>query len=123
MYLDEEEVDAQVSSLKKRSEPSTSLGGAEFRLGLRGATLKWNEVPTEVEKDVNGKGKATEPMTSEDVTSEAQSETSTVSVADHIFELKDITVLFPDRVLSLVTGPTARCVFLFMRLFSAHCFS
>ncbi|KAJ6491631.1 hypothetical protein C8R47DRAFT_1214434 [Mycena vitilis] len=104
VYLEEAEVDEQVSSLKKeRSGPSSF--DEDDRLGLEKASFKWNEVEEDLDAkaDKNGKKAATASETDSILTVE----TETGSVADHKFELKDISVIFPDGELTLVTGPTA----------------
>jgi hypothetical protein len=105
--LDEAEVSEQVSSIKKdRSGPAYSEP-EDDRLGLENASFKWNEVEEAAvakdDKDKNGKKAAS------DADSILTAETET-TVADHKFELKDISVIFPDGELTLVTGPTARFV-------------
>jgi ABC-type multidrug transport system fused ATPase/permease subunit len=112
VYLDEEEVTDQVSSLKKdRSEPY--LSGDDEGLGLEGATLKWNEVVEVVEKGKeSGQNKSSSPPTSE-VADESSpvvdnvSERSISEPGDRVFELRDMTVRFPEGELTVITGPTA----------------
>jgi ABC-type multidrug transport system fused ATPase/permease subunit len=130
-YLDEDEVSAQVSSLKGRATPG------EEGLGLERASFKWNEVEEKPD------GKAKKPVTNSDSgggrgrfaadafkhlfgrkknearprspssASEGAS-TSTTAVGtdvlaqeDHKFELRDLSVRFPEGALTVVTGPTA----------------
>ena len=104
VYLDEEEVTDQVSSLKKDySEPY--LLGDDEGLGLEGATLKWNEV-VEVEE----KGNQTKSSSSSSVsliTDEASTAVDTESIDDRVFELRNVTIRFPEGELTVVTGPTA----------------
>ncbi|KAJ6631472.1 multidrug resistance-associated ABC transporter [Mycena sp. CBHHK59/15] len=103
VYLDEAEVTEQVSSLKKDRSGPVSIDSEDDRLGLENASLKWNEVEevadVKADKDKNGKKAASE--TDSIVTTDSE------VVADHKFELKDISVVFPDGELSLITGPTA----------------
>jgi hypothetical protein len=57
---------------------------------------------------------ATLPITAAQGISDSQSDAGTAVSAEEAnrkFELKDITVMFPERQLSLITGPTARLVF------------
>ena len=109
VYLEEEEVTDQVSSLKKdHSQPYSS--GDDEGLGLDGATFKWNEVVEAVEK-----GK--ESTQTKSVTSEVTDESSTVidnvsersigERGDRVFQLRDMTIRFPEGELTVVTGPTA----------------
>lgn len=90
-------------------------------LAVEGGTFKWNEVPEETAKDKGKKkGKTDDDTTiknagshsrspSDETTTavDAESLTSRSTVEDHKFELKDISVRFPDGELTLVTGPTA----------------
>lgn len=114
VYLDEDEVTDQVSSLKKeRNGPHLPGTEPDEGLGLEHATLKWNEV--EEAKDTD-KGKTPEaaqsssPTSSEDEnTTAVDSDAATIGEStDHKFELRDITVKFPERELTVITGPTAR---------------
>ncbi|KAJ6593236.1 multidrug resistance-associated ABC transporter [Mycena capillaripes] len=99
-YLDEAEVSDQVSSLKRdRSGPSLSELD-EDRLGLERASFKWNKVE-EAPEDKN----SIKPSSETDSLLTAETETTTVN--DHNFELKDLSVVFPEGELTVVTGPTA----------------
>ncbi|TFK50640.1 multidrug resistance-associated ABC transporter [Heliocybe sulcata] len=91
-YLDEDEVSEQVSSLKKWGRPSPA--DVEEGFGIVDGTFKWNEIE---KTKMNG--------SSSTALFESSSETSAAS--DHRFELKDVSVMFPEGKLSLVTGPTA----------------
>ena len=95
VYLQEDEVTEQVSSLKKEAaDPDLIL--EEDGFGLEHASFKWNEVEETAES-------GTSPDHSRDTSVD-----STVSnEVDHKFELRDISILFPERKLSIVTGPTA----------------
>ncbi|KAJ7054740.1 hypothetical protein C8F01DRAFT_1374331 [Mycena amicta] len=89
VYLDEPEVPEQFSTLKKgRSNPIPSEDD-DHRLGFQNASFKWNEG----EESSRGERKGTSVNESE--------------IEDHKFELKDISVIFPEGRLTLVTGPTA----------------
>ncbi|RDX45811.1 multidrug resistance-associated ABC transporter [Lentinus brumalis] len=119
-YLDEDEVDEQVSTIKKGRVPPSAE--TETGLGIVHGTFKWNEVE---EKKVEDKGKSkdngkkTNGSNGSEAAASSADETATAvddasitsagltSVADHRFELRDINVMFPDRQLTLVTGPTA----------------
>jgi hypothetical protein len=106
VFLDEEEVTDQVSSLKDYSEPY--LFGGDEGLGLECATLQWNEVV-----EVTKKGKQLGQNTSSSSSTisldidEASTVVSTESIGDRVFELRNVTVLFPEGELTVVTGPTA----------------
>lgn len=125
-------MDEQISSLKRDpvspaagAAPSASAGetGTEdddiAPLGLKGASFRWNS--TELAKSTsappsesgdNGKaGKQPERLlTTDSVTQGSEIETASVASTDVEavrFELRDITVTFPQGKLSVVTGPTA----------------
>ncbi|KAJ6497501.1 hypothetical protein C8R45DRAFT_898828 [Mycena sanguinolenta] len=99
VYLDEAEVSDQVSSLKKdRSSPASE--SEDDRLGLEGASFKWNEVEEVPDaKDDKNKNSAAASETASIMTAE--------TVADHKFELRDLSIVFPQGELTVVTGPTA----------------
>ena len=106
VYLGEEEVTDQVSSLKKDySEPY--LFGDDEGLGLESATLKWNEVVEEVKGIQN---KSSSSTTTSLVTDEASTVVDAESIGEHgdrVFELRNVTIRFPEGELTVVTGPTA----------------
>jgi len=131
VYLDEEEVDEQVSSIKKvRNAESRRPGSGEETvsgyksgLGIVGGSFKWNAVEEKVD-DVKGKkadrpgGGASEATSATVEGTDAATVTGQVegaeegesllaADADHRFELRDISVMFPEGELTLVTGPTA----------------
>lgn len=107
VYLEEDEVTSQVSSLKKEVDLSSNGEGKGF--GLEGATLKWNIVEQEEQKDVKGKGNPAETSTGQEPSSSSDTSSTVVTGdAGHHFELRDISVKFPEGRLSLITGPTAR---------------
>ncbi|KAG1837297.1 hypothetical protein F4604DRAFT_1843943 [Suillus subluteus] len=107
-YLEEDEVDEQVSSIKKARAPY--VDGEDDALSIENGFFKWNEVPEKPEENSNAKGKNHSRTSSGDgsvtaVDSEAASIRS--SPEDHRFELKDISIQFPEGELSVITGPTA----------------
>ena len=115
VYLDEEEVTDQVSSLKK-DHSGPYLSGDDEGLGLESATFKWNEVVEVVEKPKESSPKklSSSPTSSEVLPDEASatvgdnvSERSIDDRGDRVFELRDITIRFPEGKLTVVTGPTA----------------
>jgi len=91
-YIDEDEVDEQVSSLKEDTEGYGSKEG----LGIIKGSFKWNEVE---DKD---KGKATKSSASN--TESDTASTLTDAALERRFELGDISVIFPDGQLTVVTG-------------------
>ena len=111
-YLDEDEVDEQVSSLK-RSHFGGSAGddNTTKSLGIENGTFKWNEV--EEKGDDSAKTpKNVISIPTNDVVQGANDETERGSItpseaSNHRFELRDVNVVFPERQLSVVTGPTA----------------
>lgn len=117
-YLDEDEVDEQVSTLKKGKVPPSDE--TETGLGIINGSFKWNEVEEKKEAPSRdkGKGKAKDLGPGTNGTSEADETATAVddasvtsanlaSPGDHRFELRDINVMFPEGKLTLVTGPTA----------------
>ncbi|KAF6756229.1 multidrug resistance-associated ABC transporter [Ephemerocybe angulata] len=123
VYLDEEEVDPQVSSLMRADSPTYLPGEEELGLGLEHADLKWNEVASdkkdeEEQVDASTATSPTSPSSPEitlqveDADLEAGVETSqsllfSPDIEQPRFELKDINVRFPEGQLTVVTGPTA----------------
>ena len=115
-FLEEDEVDGQVSSLKE----DTDLGPARKELGpdvfgLKNASFKWNAIKKEEdEKNAKGSkkdknGKKAGPQADLEAalqTSLAEALPETASAEEPVFELRDIDVIFPEG-LTVVTGPTA----------------
>ncbi|KAG6855558.1 hypothetical protein H0H87_001039 [Tephrocybe sp. NHM501043] len=112
VYLDEDEVDSQVSALKapltgreEGTEEEEDLG-----LGIENASFKWNEVEVPASTDTNGKSPSPTPSA---VGSETQRvmgrgrEGAPDQEMDHRFELRDVNVRFPEGELTVITGPTA----------------
>jgi ABC-type multidrug transport system fused ATPase/permease subunit len=101
VYLAEDEVTPQVSSLKREGRPTTAE--LEEGLGFESASFKWNEVQEkEEDKDKKGKkkGKKREP-------SPPASEVTATENLQPAFELRDLSIRFPEGKLTVVTGPTA----------------
>ncbi|KAH8831236.1 hypothetical protein DL96DRAFT_1695080 [Flagelloscypha sp. PMI_526] len=115
-YLDEDEVSPQFSSLLSRIEDRNELLGEEATpdaqsLGLDHATLKWNEVREDAVQAT--------PLTQKWLTfprvlkrqpsdlHHTESPNMPPEDLDHRFELKDITVTFPEGRLTMIIGPTA----------------
>ena len=112
-FLDEDEVDGQVSSLKE----DTDIGPARKELGpevfgLKNASFKWNAIKEEDEKAKDKKdknGKKTGPQADLEAalqTSLTEALPETANADERVFELRDINVIFPEG-LTVVTGPTA----------------
>ena len=102
-YIDEDEVDGRVSSLKEDTEENSGREG----LGVINGSFKWNEVEEKSDKD---KGKVAGSSASN---AESDSASTLAEAApERRFELRDISVIFPDGQLSVVTGTVyspARC--------------
>ena len=131
-FLNEDEVDEQVSTIKRSKMGPTAPSFDEF--GLRDASFKWNAVEEkekEKKDDIKGKsnGKvngSTTDASGGDIEAEAVDAVAAALTeeTDRIFELRDISVIFPEGELSVVTGPTASgktallvCFFSFILLF------
>lgn len=102
VFLDEEEVTDQVSSLKKEND-EPYLPGADYEgLGLENATLRWNAVPETKDEDKTKVSDVSTPSGDDEASGMEVS-----SSEDRIFELLDVSVKFPEGKLTVVTGPTA----------------
>ncbi|KAL1696726.1 hypothetical protein GGG16DRAFT_43160 [Schizophyllum commune] len=106
VFLDEDEVTEQVSSLKKdlsAPQPQTfDNGGA---LGIENGTFKWNTVESQ-QTDAKPAADPYAPdtaSTADTIVSRADS----ANGANNYFELRNISVQFPEGKLTIVTGPTA----------------
>ncbi|KAJ6615389.1 multidrug resistance-associated ABC transporter [Mycena sp. CBHHK59/15] len=105
VYLAEDEVTEQVSSLKHDLSEPHLPGSEDEGLGIQNASFKWNEI------EDPEKPKGREPSLSS--VSSSVDDVSTVvdeeneGLRDRRFELRDISVLFPEGKLSVITGPTA----------------
>ncbi|KAJ7764128.1 hypothetical protein DFH07DRAFT_1059163 [Mycena maculata] len=114
VYLEEDEVTAQVSSLKQDTSVPLLEGAEDAGLGLENATLRWNELPKE-EEDTNGNGAGAgkaltaSPESSIDGSTALGEDSGSESGINenNKFELRDISVVFPEGKLSVITGPTA----------------
>ncbi|KAJ7679731.1 multidrug resistance-associated ABC transporter [Mycena rosella] len=110
VYLEEDEVSAQVSSLKQDDALPLLDGAEDEGLGLEGASLRWNALPVEEgDEDDTENGKKRSPAPSIDgSTARGDDSGSEGGMNDSSrFELRDVSVLFPEGKLSVITGPTA----------------
>lgn len=129
-YLAEDEVSEQVSSLKHNAEvPDDELPGAENEegLGIAAGTFKWNEVEEKPKDEKDTKDtksrwsishirklnnlwtRKVDPVSTTESVGDSGTEVGSEQdfTEDHKFELKDISVVFPEGQLSIITGPTA----------------
>jgi ABC-type transport system involved in cytochrome bd biosynthesis fused ATPase/permease subunit len=89
-----------VSSLKKSASDSRT---EDSGLGIENGAFQWNVVDAKEDMD---KAKASSPTTEETtITVEGPDESPLEN--DHKFELKDISVMFPEGELTVIAGPTA----------------
>ena len=98
----------QVSTLKKSREAPSDSAHDDEGLGIENGSFKWNAVE-ENEKEQNNATPRSRVAT-DDTVAVSTSESNSLSDAestDHRFELKNISVNFPDGHLTCVTGPTA----------------
>lgn len=141
-YLAEDEVSEQVSSLKScQEDDEQELAGADVEdgLGIANGTFKWNEIEAKTTDPKPGSVPVTKGWSLPNVrrldkfwrkfqsgppagAMESGNESSTeveseqgdlISEGDHEFELRDISVMFPEGKLSVITGPTASGYFFF----------
>lgn len=121
-YLSEEEVPDYVSSLRRSLPPPHET--IDTRIGCAGATFRWPAAPTDDDKDKNKPktgifaklGSAWGAMTGFigrvlvvlrlKKKAEPKEEEPEEQAGEPPFELRDIGVVFPEGVISLVCGPT-----------------
>ena len=109
-FLTEDEVSNEISTLKQGTVVH-SAATEDNRLGIEHASFKWNAVE---EDKKAGSSPTPETLPKSTASSMIESEPvpgDSVSVSnqegeDRRFELRDINVVFPDRQLTLVTGPS-----------------
>ncbi|KAJ6610650.1 hypothetical protein B0H10DRAFT_2224811 [Mycena sp. CBHHK59/15] len=99
-YLEEDEVSAQVSSLKRDGTFPVLTGADDGRLGIARASFRWNELPA-------ARADTASAAASDDGSSTARGDDSGSDAESSKFELRDIDVMFPEGRLSVITGPTA----------------
>jgi ABC-type multidrug transport system fused ATPase/permease subunit len=102
-FLNEPEVDDQISLLKKGIVNGSTASGEEdiAPLGFKKASFRWNS--TELAKSAAKPcKKPSSHVAEEDSISVVSADVEAVR-----FELRDITVTFPQGKLTVVTGPTA----------------
>jgi hypothetical protein len=69
-------------------------------LGLESASFKWNQVEEHENEDADA---------ADDITVSDDSRGGR-SLSERKFELQDVSIVFPEGVLTVITGPTARLV-------------
>lgn len=117
-FLAEDDVADQVSSLSNNFMDPPPPGSEEFkgRLGIVNASFTWNLAKPKENEDQyldNPQSSAPgSPSPGNVVTTESEIDISIDSSlltdsTDHPFELRDISVIFPEGKLSVITGPTA----------------
>ncbi|KAF9533294.1 hypothetical protein CPB83DRAFT_880389 [Crepidotus variabilis] len=105
VFLDEEEVDEQVSSLKTKIYSDIPL---DEGFGMENASFKWND--TTRTKPRNSPASSASSLTTDHPSTSINGGSSTQSTShegSNAFELRDIDIKFPDGQLTVVTGPTA----------------
>ena len=101
-----------MSSLKRSRFGSPVDDDTTKGLGTENGTFKWNEVEqrddvaAETAKSVVASTPTDDAVQGTDDETERGSLTGSVA-SNHRFELRDVNVMFPERQLSVVTGPTA----------------
>ncbi|KAK2461323.1 hypothetical protein APHAL10511_006850 [Amanita phalloides] len=116
VYLDEDEVSEQVSSLKATLASPREASGEEG-FGIENASFKWNEVEEtadqtwKVASDSTGDVTVLSPHEDVSLSRSIASGSTTLETSfngqEYRFELRDIDVRFPESKLTVVTGPTA----------------
>ncbi|KAI0030294.1 multidrug resistance-associated ABC transporter [Vararia minispora EC-137] len=112
-FLDEDEVDEQVSSLK--APPSGSFRDYSDEVykgfGIETGTFRWNEAcQRNDEGTIDGvvAGKPGLESSTGDSAGQLDRESLTaINAGKRRFELRDISVMFPEGKMTIVTGPTA----------------
>lgn len=92
-----------MSSLK--NQKSTNAQDVAPGLGIHHGTFKWNEVEEQKAKDTHSPEASADDDTATAV--DSASVAGSTAEADRRFQLTDITVMFPEGELSVITGPTA----------------
>ncbi|KAJ7045901.1 hypothetical protein C8F04DRAFT_452844 [Mycena alexandri] len=107
VYLAEDEVTAQVSSLKQDDSPTAVATATDEGLGLENASFRWNKVEVQTTSEPPEVHDSSPPSASWSLGDGDTIVGTDSTPEDHRFELKDISVLFPEGRLSVITGPTA----------------
>jgi ABC-type multidrug transport system fused ATPase/permease subunit len=106
-YIEEDEVSDQVSTLKKsRSGPTSPGAGDDTGLGIENGSFKWNEVEEVPEQPM---AKDSDQTSTSNIDTDTAVETQSIrsDLTDHRFELRNISVTYPEGQLTCITGPTA----------------
>ncbi|KAJ7881539.1 hypothetical protein B0H14DRAFT_3760425 [Mycena olivaceomarginata] len=110
VYLEEDEVSAQVSSLKKDNSIPLLDGAKDEGLWLENASLRCDQLAEEQEEA--GEAREHSPTASIDGSTARGYDSGSEGggSGNNTFELRDILVLFPVGKLSVITGPTVSAV-------------
>ncbi|KAJ7619563.1 hypothetical protein FB45DRAFT_931097, partial [Roridomyces roridus] len=90
-YLEEDEVTPQVSTLKQDLAAPPPADDVDEGLGIENASFEFPRTPESAASSV----------------ADVSTVVDEVQTQDHRFELRDISVIFPEGRLSVITGPTA----------------
>lgn len=105
VFLDEEEVSEQTSSLKKDSSTRPSIDSEEDELGFVNASFKWNKV-TDAQAIYNMAETTGPLLPTINRPDDGWTTPSDSAALDHQFELRDLNIRFPQGKLTIVMGPT-----------------
>ena len=109
-FLSEDEVSDEVSSLKQ-STVVRSEDLEDHRLSIVHGSFRWNAVDEDKKKPSAGPDTPPKSAASSVVESAEPVPGDSVSVSnqegeDRKFELRDISIVFPDRQMTLIAGPS-----------------
>jgi len=111
VYLDEVEVSEQVSSLREAAVTSRNdepENGYNTGLGIMNGSFRWNAIPGGKEGKGENRAEDREPS-AHLAQAEEEGETALLLLADEApkFELRGISVMFPEDKLTVISGLTA----------------
>lgn len=104
-FLNEPEVDDEISSLKKDSAPPSASETDAAPLGFKKASFRWNS--TELAKSSAETSNGKRPLSTATLTADDSASVTSGDAEAVRFELRDISISFPQGKLTVVTGPTA----------------
>jgi ABC-type multidrug transport system fused ATPase/permease subunit len=103
-FLNEPEVDDQISSLKKETADN-NRDDSVAPLGFKNASFRWNS--TELVNSLEERADRKKSASSVIITAEDSASVNSDQLEAVRFELRDINIMFPQGKLTVVTGPTA----------------